>query len=85
MSAKLLGVEGTTVKIEVTIDLSTSMLMMEENIQQSLNAAGLIATETALKYLDTDGTPLEVAGAIMRTKGEQPKADPALQADAESS
>jgi hypothetical protein len=74
MNAKLLGVEGTTVKIEVTIDLSTSMLMMEENIQQSLNAAGLIATETALKYLDTDGMPLEVAGEIMRTKGEQPKA-----------
>lgn len=50
------------------------MLTSEENIQQSLNTAGRIATEAALKYLDTDGSPLEIAKEIMRTKGEQPKA-----------
>jgi hypothetical protein len=33
-----------------------------------------LATEAALKYLDTDGSPIEIAGEVMRTKGEQPKA-----------
>jgi len=74
MSAKLISIEGSTVKLEVSIEISRSMLRSEENIQQSLNAAGRIATEAALKYLDTDGSPLEIAGEIMRTKGEQPKA-----------
>jgi hypothetical protein len=68
MSAKLIGIEGSTVKLEVTLELSRSMLTSEENIQQSLNTAGRIATEAALKYLDTDGSPLEIAGEIMRTK-----------------
>ena len=74
MSAQLLSIEGSQVKIEVTIDLSRSMLTSEENIQHSLNEIGCIATVAALKYLDTDGSALEIAGEVMRTKGEQPKA-----------
>ena len=74
MGAQLLSIEGSQVTIEVTIDLSRSMLTSEENIQQSLNDAGCIATEAALKYLDTDGSAIEIAGEVMHTKGEQPKA-----------
>ena len=74
MGAQLLGIEGTQVKIEVTIDLSRSMLTSEEQIQESLNEAGSIATLSALKYLDTDGSAIEIAGEVMRTKGEQSKA-----------
>jgi hypothetical protein len=74
MGAQLLSIEGSQVKIEVTIDLSRSMLTSEENIQQNLNEAGCIATEAALKYLDTDGSEIDIAGEVMRTKGEQPKA-----------
>ena len=37
MSAQLLRIEGSQLKIEVTIDLSRSMLTSEENIQQTLN------------------------------------------------
>ncbi len=74
MGAQLVSLAGSRVTIEVTIDLSRSMLTSEENIQQSLNDAGCIATETALKYLDTDGTALKIGGEVMRTKGEQPKA-----------
>lgn len=74
MSAKLISVDGSTVKLEISIEISRSMLTSEANIQQSLNAAGCVATAAALKYLDTDGSPLEVAGEVMRTKGEQPKA-----------
>ena len=74
MSAQVLSVEGSQVKIEVTIDLSRSMLTSEENIQQSLNHTGCLATEAALQYLDTDGSAIEIASEVMRTKGKQPKA-----------
>ena len=74
MSAQLLRIEGSQLKIEVTIDLSRSMLTSEENIQQTLNETGCIATAAALKYLDTDGSAIDIAGEVMRTKGEQPKA-----------
>jgi hypothetical protein len=73
MGARLLGIEGNQVKLEVTIDLSRSMLTSEENIQQSLNEGGCLATAAALKYLDTDGSAIEIAGEVMRTKGELPK------------
>ena len=74
MGAQLLGIEGTQVTIEVTIDLSRSMLTSEESIQASLNEAGSIATFSALKYLDTDGSAIEIGGVVMRSKGEQSKA-----------
>jgi len=73
MSAKLISVEGTKVKIEVTIELSDSMLDSEKKIQEGLNEAGCIATKEALRQLDTDGTPIETGGKIWRTKGEQAK------------
>lgn len=61
MGVQLLSIEGSQVKIELTIDLSRSMLTSEENIQQSLNYVGCIATEAALRYLDTDGSAIESA------------------------
>lgn len=70
MGVQLRSIDGS----QVTIDLSRSMLTSEENIQQSLNAAGCIATAAALKYLDSDGSAIEIAGEVMHTKGEQPKA-----------
>ena len=72
MGVQLISIEGTKVKMEVTIELSRSMLTSEENIQHSLNEIGCIATGAALKYLDTDGSAIELAGSVMRTKGEQP-------------
>ena len=74
MGVQLISIEGTRVKMEVTIELSRSMLTSEENIQHCLNETGCMATEAALKYLDTDGSAIEIAGSVMRTKGEQPKA-----------
>jgi hypothetical protein len=67
MGVQLISIEGTKVKMEVTIELSRSMLTSEENIQQSLNETGCIATEAALKYLDTDGSAIEIASEVMRT------------------
>lgn len=74
MGVQLVSNEGSQIKIEVTIDLSRSMLTSEENIQNSINEVGQIASKAALKYLDTDGSAIEIAGKVMRTKGERAKA-----------
>jgi hypothetical protein len=34
---------------------------------------GSIASKEALKYLDTDGSPLKIGEEIWKSKGEQPK------------
>jgi len=73
MLAKLISVEGTKVKIELTIELSESMLESEGKIQESLNEAGCIATRESMKHLDRDGSAIELGGKTWRTKGQQEK------------
>lgn len=73
MSAKLIEVTETQVKIELTVELSRSMLESEEAIQVALNEAGCLASQEALGYFDTDGRPLKMGPEIWRTKGQQPK------------
>jgi hypothetical protein len=43
------------------------------SIQKGLNEVGCIASKEALKYLDTDGSPLKIGEEIWKSKGEQPK------------
>jgi len=73
MTAKLINIEGSKIKIELTLELSRSMLDTEINIQKSLNEVGCIASKEALKYLDTDGSPLKIGEESWKSKGEQPK------------
>jgi hypothetical protein len=73
MTAKLINIEGSKIKIELTLELSRSMLDTEINIQKSLNEVGCIASQEALKYLDTDGSPLKIGEEIWKSKGEQAK------------
>lgn len=73
MPARLVEVKGTRVKLELTVELSRSMLESEEAIQVVLNEAGCIASREALGYFDTDGSPLKIGAEIWRTKGRQPK------------
>jgi hypothetical protein len=49
------------------------MLDTEINIQKGLNEVGCIASKEALKYLDTDGSPLKIGEETWKSKGEQPK------------
>ena len=44
MSARLISMEGSQVKIDLTIELSKSMIESEGKIQEGLNEAGCIAT-----------------------------------------
>jgi hypothetical protein len=74
MAARLVEVNGSQVKIELTVALSRSMLETEEAIQVVLNEAGWLASREALKYFDTDGSPIKIGEEIWRTKGQQPKA-----------
>jgi hypothetical protein len=48
MGVQLVSIEGSQVKIEVTINLSRSMLTSEENIQNSINEVGQMATKAAV-------------------------------------
>ena len=66
------GREGDRIKIEVTIDLSGSMLEAEESILRGVNAVGDAATE-ALKRFDADGDPIAIGDAKWYSKGKLPK------------
>lgn len=57
MTAKIIGKKGKKLTIEITVDLEDSMLDSEEAIQESLNKAGALASEEALKQFDTNGQP----------------------------
>ncbi|MCP5093716.1 MAG: ISKra4 family transposase, partial [Gammaproteobacteria bacterium] len=74
MSATLIECAGDRVKVEVSLELSRSMLNTEEAIQSALNEAGRQLSGEALKYFDTDGSPIVIGGEVWRTKGVQPKA-----------
>ena len=67
------GREGDLIKIEVTINLSGSMLEAEESILQGVNAVGTVATGEALKRFDADGDPIMVGGAKWYSKGKVQK------------
>jgi hypothetical protein len=73
MSVKLIAVEGDTVRMELNIKLSRSMLESEETILNALNEAGCRATGEALKRFDTDGSAIVIGGMKWTSKGEEPK------------
>jgi hypothetical protein len=69
----LCSVERERVTLQMTVDISGSMLEAEEKIQEALNEAGSAITSEALKRFDTDGSPI-VTGAIKWTsKGQVEK------------
>jgi len=74
MPASLVSIEGTTVTVAVKVDLSRCMLTTEEAILAGLNEAGCHLTQAALKYFDTDGSPITVGEMTLTSKGEVPKA-----------
>ena len=46
------------------------MLKTEENIQQALNQAGFLATQTLLSNFDSNGDPINVDGIKYTSKGQ---------------
>ena len=68
-----ISVQGDTVEITITTQLSGNMLECEEQLQDAVNEGGLLATEHLLKRHDADGTVIIQAGERWYSKGEQPK------------
>ena len=60
--SQVTGREGTTITIQTTVDLSGSMLAVEEAILASVNEVGVIATQEGLKRFDGDGDPIVLGG-----------------------
>jgi hypothetical protein len=73
MQPIILGREGDRIRIEVTIDLSGSMLDAEEAILRGVNAVGDVATAEALKRFDADGSPIAIGNVKLYSKGKLPK------------
>ena len=73
MSASIIESDVNSVTLQITIPFEGSMLATEESIQSTLNAAGVLASGTALEQFDTDGSPLEFGGQRWSSKGRQPK------------
>ena len=49
------------------------MLNSEEQIAKALNSAGIQATKKALEQFDTDGSPIDVEGKRLTSKGKEKK------------
>jgi hypothetical protein len=73
MSAQIIDRTEAGFTVQITIPYNRSMLDFEETLQQQLNAAGVLATQEALKQFDTDGSPITVGSITLTTKGPIPK------------
>lgn len=74
MSSKLIKKDGNKITLQIEIELDpTSMLNSEEQIAKALNAAGMQATQNALRQFDTDGNPIAVGGEKLTSKGQEKK------------
>ena len=73
MSAILKSKDNFSVKIEIEIAFKNSMLDSEEEIQKSLNEAGVLATKFSLEKFDTDGSKIKIGGVRLTSKGKMPR------------
>ena len=60
MPVKIVSEDGKNLTLQVTVDISGSMLEAEEKIMAACNALGSLSTEKALTRFDTDGTPIKM-------------------------
>lgn len=70
MEAKIVNKTSKSIKIEIEVPISKSMLKTEEDIQKALNLAGTKITACALSTFDTDGKPIEKGKEVFTSKGE---------------
>ena len=71
--ASVVSRSGTKVTVEVTVDLSGTLLEMEGAIQEASNAVGRCVTEEALTRFDTDGSAIRVGAMKLTARGRDPK------------
>ena len=73
MSASITSIKKKIVTIKLQVKLTDSMLETENNILLSLNEAGALVTEEALKHFDTDGSTLVFGDTLFFSKGKLAK------------
>ncbi len=73
MKTRIVNRTDKAFTVEVTIEYSSSMLEVEERIQQKVNEVGMVSTAEALKRFDTDGSPIIIGGKKWTSKGQTPK------------
>ena len=56
MKTTVVSHQGGTVRLQIDIDISGSLLDVEERIQDAVNEVGRAATGLALEQFDTDGS-----------------------------
>lgn len=66
---RLCSVEKNVVTIELSVELSGSMLESEERIQCAVNEAGVMLSGESLKRFDTDGSPIMTGAVKWTSKG----------------
>ena len=67
MKTTVVSHQDGTVRLQIDIDISGSMLAVEERIQDAVNDLGRAATGLALEQFDTDGSPV-MTGPIKWTR-----------------
>jgi hypothetical protein len=73
MPAQIVDRTESGFTLQITIPYRRSMLDFEEDLQQQLNAAGVLATQEGLRQFDTDGSPITIGSLKLTTKGQRPK------------
>ncbi|VAW86014.1 hypothetical protein MNBD_GAMMA18-445 [hydrothermal vent metagenome] len=71
--AKLLKRTKKQLTLEVTVNISGSLLEAEETIQQACNEIGQLATQEAITDFDTDGSALMTGPVKWASKGQTRK------------
>lgn len=66
-------IDGRRMKITIELDLQGDLMLVEEQLQQTLNVVGTIAVEHALQRLDADGAPIKVGHLRFTSKGKSPQ------------
>ena len=69
MRSEIREEQDGSITVSINLKLDGSMLSMEDDIQQVVNELGLKATLKALEQFDADGTPIEVGGKTLTSKG----------------
>ena len=68
--AELLTRTKKQLTLEVTVNISGSLLDAEEAIQQACNEIGQLATQEAITDFDSDGSPLMTGSVKWTSKGQ---------------
>ena len=66
--AKIVAHEGNELTLQITVNLTGSLMDMEKTILDGCNEMGGLATAEALQKFDTDGSPIKLGEVKMTVR-----------------